>query len=254
MSCKNCQDPRCLGHFPGNCPQGKISTSCVFFDGINTPSAGITSGMTLTEIIVKMAGLISCVSPSITVQPVSAQKAVGDPISLTVVAGGTGLSYQWYKNGAIIPGAQSATYSKSVIDASDFANYFVKVTNACGNIDSQVAVISASPVTVAYFGVQADDSLPPDPTTLGGSIGIQTGQSVEADYTSNTTPSYLLMAEPITEPVKTKWKVTELNQGNIGTDSSTQELFYYVVQGSYRIYLTTYKTIVVDAPVVFSAN
>src|SRR5690606_3621452 len=47
--------------------------------------------------------------PILATQPRDVQVAVGQPFTLLVQASGSLLSYQWYKNGALIPGATSST-------------------------------------------------------------------------------------------------------------------------------------------------
>ncbi|MDP7011585.1 MAG: PQQ-binding-like beta-propeller repeat protein, partial [Verrucomicrobiota bacterium] len=49
--------------------------------------------------------------PVITAQPQSQVVATGSNVTLTADANGTGLNYQWYRNGAAITGATGATYT-----------------------------------------------------------------------------------------------------------------------------------------------
>lgn len=52
---------------------------------------------------------------------------------------------------------------------------------------------------------------------LSGNGTSPTGQTITADFRGgNSTPSYLYMAERATEPIKTKWYGSGLDQGNIG--------------------------------------
>ena len=66
---------------------------------------------------------------------------LGDSVKLTA-SGGTGVTYQWRKNGAYIPGANSQK-----LWAKDFGSYDVKISSAaCGNnISNQVLVGPVSP-------------------------------------------------------------------------------------------------------------
>lgn len=62
-------------------------------------------------------------------QPSTLTKTVGQSVTYSVVAQGSGLAYQWYKNGAAIGGATSSTYSKANLQTSDSGAYKCRVTN-----------------------------------------------------------------------------------------------------------------------------
>ncbi len=85
-------------------------------------------------------------STKITTQPVATlAQCAGTSASITVVASGTGISYQWYKNGTLIDGATSATYTDNSFSASDVGNYTVIVSGSCGTITSNASVWSLNP-------------------------------------------------------------------------------------------------------------
>ena len=70
--------------------------------------------------------------------------------SFSVGATGEGtLSYQWYKDGAIISGASSATYSIPATTVSHGGNYTVEVTGECGTIASSDALLTVNPLPSA---------------------------------------------------------------------------------------------------------
>jgi pectin methylesterase-like acyl-CoA thioesterase/pectate lyase len=77
--------------------------------------------------------------PVINQQPVNTTAVVGTPADLTVGAAGLNLQYQWYKNGDIIPSANSATLHFNAVQASDTANYTVNVSNSGGTVPSDPA-------------------------------------------------------------------------------------------------------------------
>jgi predicted secreted protein len=68
----------------------------------------------------------------ITTGPTGGTVCVGDPFTLGVSATGTGLSYQWKKNGSDIPGATGSTYSIPSVATGDAGTYTVQVTGTCG--------------------------------------------------------------------------------------------------------------------------
>ena len=66
--------------------------------------------------------------------------------NLSVAASGGGLSYQWYKDGILIPGATSANYAAAdVYAAGVVGGYTVKVSNAAGSINSTSALLAIKP-------------------------------------------------------------------------------------------------------------
>jgi hypothetical protein len=61
-------------------------------------------------------------------------------------------AYAWYKNGAIIPGATSNSYSKNPVASSDTGSYYVIVSNAAGKDSSgtKVSVQVAPAISVKF--------------------------------------------------------------------------------------------------------
>lgn len=76
---------------------------------------------------------------------------------------------------------------------------------------------------------------------LQGNKTLPINSNVSADYRQNSVPKYLIMAEPITEPVKTKWYGSTLNQGTIGVNEDDLFGTPSTVDGM-RVYSTAYKT------------
>src|SRR5215207_2433934 len=77
--------------------------------------------------------------PSITTQPADTTAPVGGASSLSVAATGDGLFYQWFKNGALIPGATQAALNFGSAQVADSANYYVVVSNSSGSVTSSTA-------------------------------------------------------------------------------------------------------------------
>lgn len=82
-------------------------------------------------------------APLIVTHPASQSVAANAQLSLSVVATGGGLSYQWRKDGVAIAGATSATYAKSAATA-DAGSYTVVVSNRLGSVTSDAATVSVS--------------------------------------------------------------------------------------------------------------
>jgi hypothetical protein len=119
------------------------------------------------------------VPPSITTQPARQTVVAGQTAMFSVTATGTGpLSYQWYKNGAVIGGATSATYTTPATTSADTgAQFAVTVNNAVGNVTSSAATLTVNAAT--YL-------LSANPTSLSfGNVNVGASSSVPATLTNN---------------------------------------------------------------------
>jgi hypothetical protein len=81
--------------------------------------------------------------PSISIQPIGGTASIGQSLTLVVEAMGTPpFRYQWRKNAVNIPGATSATFTLSDVQAVDAGTYSVVVSNDAGSATSVDAVIT----------------------------------------------------------------------------------------------------------------
>ncbi|MBC7488288.1 MAG: PQQ-dependent sugar dehydrogenase [Cytophagaceae bacterium] len=96
----------------------------------------------------KISYSTSFAPPSISDQPDDATVSTGDPASFNVVAYGSGaLTYQWYKNGEVITGANQLSYSISQAGSSDQGTYSVLVSSIYGSILSDVGMLIVNNAT-----------------------------------------------------------------------------------------------------------
>src|SRR5215212_10094984 len=94
--------------------------------------------------------------PTIIAQPVDTNVTNGSPASLSVVAEGEGLFYQWYKNGSLIPGANAQALNFDAAQVANAGAYTAVVSNSGGNVTSAPArLLVVSPMTVVGFGPAA---------------------------------------------------------------------------------------------------
>jgi hypothetical protein len=84
----------------------------------------------------------NAVAPSITTQPQSALLYSNNPFSLSVVASGAGISYQWLSNGLPILGATSDTLIFPSLTSTN-GNFSVIISNTSGSVTSSPAAIWA---------------------------------------------------------------------------------------------------------------
>ena len=100
--------------------------------------------------------------PSITTQPVGGNFTSGGSYTLSVVASGTGLSYQWYScddavktNPNALVGATSASYT-----ATAEGYYYVKVTDSSSaSVESNVVLVEEVEATAPTISISGDNSV-----------------------------------------------------------------------------------------------
>jgi PKD repeat protein len=75
-------------------------------------------------------------------QPESVRLCQDAGFTLSVMATGKNLTYQWYRNDEPIQGAIASTYMVSMSDSTvDYGTYYVEVTGLCGTVTSNVAEV-----------------------------------------------------------------------------------------------------------------
>lgn len=134
------------GNFAGRQFIGNISETMMFPKTLSAPEqAALESRQSIF------------LPPSVTITS-SASGAVCAGTSITFTATVTGLSsptYQWYKNGAIIPGATSSTYSTTTLSNNDQINVWVNGGIDNSNIVSNGLILNldaSSPSSYAGSG------------------------------------------------------------------------------------------------------
>ena len=91
-------------------------------------------------------------APTIILPPVSAAVTSGQPATFTVTATGTApMTFQWLRNGAVIGGATSASYTTPATTTADNnAQLTVRITNSLGTTTSAAATLTVvAPAAVA---------------------------------------------------------------------------------------------------------
>ena len=91
--------------------------------------------------------------PHLSTSPAAQAGYVGDQVTYRVVANGSGLSYQWLKNGTAIPSATMDSLVVTVAGADDQARFSVRVTASAGGLTTSpeaiLDVLYADPAVVA---------------------------------------------------------------------------------------------------------
>ncbi|HML84803.1 MAG TPA: hypothetical protein PKE52_06550, partial [Bacteroidales bacterium] len=86
--------------------------------------------------------------PVVTNQPDSVSTCLGSNTSFTFTATGDSLHYQWYKNGALMPGQTATTLSFSPVTYADTANYYCRIWNTCAPVNTVNANLNINIVPV----------------------------------------------------------------------------------------------------------
>ncbi len=147
------------------------------YAAVATNSAGSATSNAATLTV--SAGVTA---PAITSQPASLSATVGTQASFTVAASGSPTpTYQWFKDGVSIGGANSTTYSIASVAAGDAGNYSAVATNSAGSATSNAATLTVSAATTA-------PAITTQPTSLSVTIGSQASFTVAAS--GNPTPIY----------------------------------------------------------------
>jgi uncharacterized delta-60 repeat protein len=124
--------------------------------GSLTPDLTLTSVTKLTEgeyrvVITNSSGSITSavatltvIDPVITGQSIGGYREVGQSATFTVTAAGTGLSYQWSKNGSPLPQATNPSLSLTNLQLSDAGTYRAVVTGTFGSVTSILGTLTVN--------------------------------------------------------------------------------------------------------------
>jgi hypothetical protein len=119
-------------------------------------AAGIADAGSYDVVVSGLCGPVTSSAASLTVNaltvintpPVGGTFCVGSPITLSVGASGTGLTYQWRKNTVAILGANGPSLSIPSAAVADTGSYDVVVSGACGTVTSLAVSVTVNPTTV----------------------------------------------------------------------------------------------------------
>lgn len=92
---------------------------------------------------------IETAAPTIVNHPISQSIMETNPVTFTVSASGTGLTYQWQFNNQNINGAIGASYTIPNVTNTNAGAYRVIVTNTAGNVTSNPATLTVTPFSNA---------------------------------------------------------------------------------------------------------
>ena len=110
---------------------------------VGTKSAG-----SVTSNIANLTVTAASSAPAITAQPASQTVTAGAAVTFTAAASGSPApTFQWMKDGAMLAGATSASFTIASAAATDAGTYTVVATNAAGSATSTGAVLTVNPAS-----------------------------------------------------------------------------------------------------------
>ncbi|WP_439879960.1 PKD-like domain-containing protein [Pontibacter sp. MBLB2868] len=128
-----------------------ITADGSFTPDVTYPVSVVVSNGCVTTQSLALGSITVNTPPSISVQPVPVRICEGTRTVFSITAAGSGITYQWLKNGQPISGATSSTYVIESPVKVDEGTYSVQIigTTACGNLTSQGATLTIDqPATI----------------------------------------------------------------------------------------------------------
>ncbi|MEI6674535.1 MAG: MBG domain-containing protein [Verrucomicrobiota bacterium] len=161
------------------------------------------------------AGTLCHAAPTITTQPVSAVVTVGGTASLSVTAGGTTpYSYQWLKDGAMLPGQTNATLTYAAFQFTNSGSYRVVITNAQGMVISRPASLSVANAPLQAWGYNYEGQLGMGNTSRENKCPVSVASNVVA-VAAGSGHSLFVKADG------TLWATGKNLQGQLGIGNNT---------------------------------
>lgn len=160
--------------------------------------------------------------PVIVSEPQNQVVCEGRPVTFTVGATGTGLTYQWFFNGGAIAGAQSASYTIGTVGFAHAGDYHVVITGTCTEAGEEVTS------RVATLTVNENVVITRQPKSVSVCLGDNVVLSVSASgtgFNDGLHYQWYKDGQPIPAPTGT---------GNQLTISNAQ----YIASGNYTVAVT----------------
>lgn len=134
---------------------------------------------------------LSKIAPSISVSTLKDTICIGNSITLNsnIINGGLTPQYQWYKNGILISGANSANFSSSIISSGDIFTCKLTSSHSCANpsdtLSNQLKITVVNSITPSVYISTPKNSICVGSTALFSSIITNGGSSPIFEWRKN---------------------------------------------------------------------
>jgi glucose/arabinose dehydrogenase len=118
-------------------------------------------------------------APVITTQPQNQTVSQGSNVTFSVSATGSSLTYQWYKDGNSITGANASSYTINAVQQTDAGLYAVTVSNSAGTVTSNNAALTVTSVNQLPKGTIVSPNN--NYTYAGGDVISYIGSATDAE-------------------------------------------------------------------------
>ncbi len=169
--------------------------------------------------------LSTTLTPAIVQQPASQVAALGQPLQLRALVGGTMLpvSYQWKKGFANITGATTSTLTLPSVASGDAGSYSVVLTYPGGTLTSNAAAITTGtpPAITAqptFFAQAATGTVNLSVTATGSSLTRQWYRGRKGDATTPVSTSATFTTPPLAESER-YWVRVGNTLGSVDSDT-----------------------------------
>jgi sugar lactone lactonase YvrE len=172
---------------------------------------------------------------AITARPLSQNVTAGQGVTFSVAASGSGLAYQWLKDGVVLAGATGAAYSIAATQGSDAATYAVRLTSGATTLtaSAKLVVSTSGPARVDITSHPASQTI---------NVGQNATFTVAASGTSALSYQWLKNDVPIAGATATSFTVSAAQTGDAG-------LYQVRVSGGGLNVLSTAATLTVNVVV-----
>lgn len=148
-----------------------------------------------------------------TARPLSQNVSTGQSVSFTVVATGSGLTYQWLKNGGAIAGATASTYTIASAQGGDAAVYTVRV--AAGTTTE-----TASAKLLVGGAAGSGVSINTQPASQSVNAGQSVTFTVSASGSASIAYQWLKNDSPIVGATAASYTIAATQAGDAGSYSA----------------------------------
>jgi hypothetical protein len=159
---------------------------------LTNPTGGAILGMPYAAMLTIVESKQSVVTPpNLIVQQPNETVTVGQSATFSVVASGTGLTYQWQRDGTNIVGATNATYTITATQPADAGTYTVVVRNSAGTATSTGALLTVNPFQITHLAIQSNDVLITWSAAGGQTNVVQATADFAKDFTNITANMFI---------------------------------------------------------------